>query len=411
MTSPHPRLVLVLLALPLIVGALAARAADTPTLAWKEQVLSSEVGIGYAVAVADMNGDRKPDVLLVDADRVAWFQNPTWQRHEMLVGSTPRDNVCLAATDLDGDRRAEVALGAYWKPSDTVGSGSVHWLQRGIRPEDPWTPKALHAEPTIHRMRWADVDGDGTDELLVAPLHGKGNQGPNIEGAGVRLLAYRPPARDGAEWTTELMDDALHVVHNIWPLQWDGDPSQEVMVASFEGVSLLDRGPDGKWRRTLLAEGNQATRPNRGSSEIRAGRLRGGARVFATVEPWHGHQVVAYTSPADRKDGALWERHVLDESLKEAHGVWFANLDGRPGDELVIGWRAPDAGKKVGVIVFRALDGTGVNWERLSVDDNGMACEDLTAADLDADGRPEIIAAGRATHNLKIYWNRTGLGQ
>ena len=28
------------------------------------------------------------------------------------------------------------------------------------------------------------------------------------------------------------------------------------------------------------------------------------------------------------------------------------------------------------------------------------------AADLDGDGRPEIIAAGRDTHNLKIYWNR-----
>jgi hypothetical protein len=36
-----------------------------------------------------------------------------------------------------------------------------------------------------------------------------------------------------------------------------------------------------------------------------------------------------------------------------------------------------------------------------------MACEDLTVADLDADGRPEIIAAGRDSHNLIIYWNKT----
>ena len=28
------------------------------------------------------------------------------------------------------------------------------------------------------------------------------------------------------------------------------------------------------------------------------------------------------------------------------------------------------------------------------------------AADLDADGRIDIIAGGRATHNVKIYWNR-----
>jgi hypothetical protein len=35
-----------------------------------------------------------------------------------------------------------------------------------------------------------------------------------------------------------------------------------------------------------------------------------------------------------------------------------------------------------------------------------MACEDLKTGDLDGDGRPEIIAAGRSTKNLKIYWNR-----
>ncbi len=35
-----------------------------------------------------------------------------------------------------------------------------------------------------------------------------------------------------------------------------------------------------------------------------------------------------------------------------------------------------------------------------------MACEDALAADLDGDGRSDIIAGVRATHNVKIYWNR-----
>jgi hypothetical protein len=34
-----------------------------------------------------------------------------------------------------------------------------------------------------------------------------------------------------------------------------------------------------------------------------------------------------------------------------------------------------------------------------------MACEDLQVADLDGDGHLEIIAAGRRTHNVKIYFN------
>ena len=41
------------------------------------------------------------------------------------------------------------------------------------------------------------------------------------------------------------------------------------------------------------------------------------------------------------------------------------------------------------------------------IDDNTMACEDLKVADLDGDGRPEVIAAGRASRNVVIYWNET----
>jgi hypothetical protein len=31
--------------------------------------------------------------------------------------------------------------------------------------------------------------------------------------------------------------------------------------------------------------------------------------------------------------------------------------------------------------------------------------EDLTAADLDGDGRIDLIAVGRKTKNLRVYWN------
>jgi hypothetical protein len=33
------------------------------------------------------------------------------------------------------------------------------------------------------------------------------------------------------------------------------------------------------------------------------------------------------------------------------------------------------------------------------------------AADLDGDGRLDIIAGGRSTHNVRIYWNRADRGR
>ena len=48
---------------------------------------------------------------------------------------------------------------------------------------------------------------------------------------------------------------------------------------------------------------------------------------------------------------------------------------------------------------------TGTKWSRQLVDPGSVAIEDLTAGDLNGDGRVDLVAVGRATHNVKIYWN------
>ena len=40
-----------------------------------------KIQIGYGVTVADVDGDKKPDILLVDKNQVAWFHNPDWKKH------------------------------------------------------------------------------------------------------------------------------------------------------------------------------------------------------------------------------------------------------------------------------------------------------------------------------------------
>ena len=36
--------------------------------------------ICYAVTVADVNGDQKPDVVAVTEDAVVWYENPSWRK-------------------------------------------------------------------------------------------------------------------------------------------------------------------------------------------------------------------------------------------------------------------------------------------------------------------------------------------
>jgi hypothetical protein len=62
---------------------------------------------------------------------------------------------------------------------------------------------------------------------------------------------------------------------------------------------------------------------------------------------------------------------------------------------------------RVGVKVLTPLAADLKEWRTTMVDDNGMACEDLCLADLNGDNKLDIIAAGRATKNVKIYFNES----
>jgi hypothetical protein len=397
----------------LLLPAMVAHAADFPR--FEAQQIDPRIGnVCYAVTAADINGDGKADVVAISEDAVVWYENPSWQKRDIIRGTTARDNVCIQPHDIDGDGRIDLVLGAGWRPPDTKNPSTLQWIGRDAG--GTWQVHPIrYEEPTLHRFRWADVKGDGRKQLIVAPLQGRGTKGPNWgEGQGVRVQVFDvPDDPTRPDWPVETADESLHTIHNLWPVAFDADPAEELLLASWEGVFLIDRGRDGSWTRSQLGAGNQQSRPNKGSSEIKYGRLAGGhldRGYIATIEPWHGTQVVLYTTDALQGDPS-WRRRVIAEPVQWGHAVWTANLDDDPDDELIIGQRDPNpegaTPRGPGIFVFdltRLPD--GVKADRHTLDDGGMACEDAVAADLDGDGRTDIIAGGRATHNVKIYWNK-----
>ncbi len=375
-----------------------AKESQRPAPRFESVVIDAGVGIGYGVAAEDVNGDALTDVVLVDRDVVAWYRNPTWERQVVAQRLSAKDHVCIAVRDTDGDGRAEVAVGGEWNPRDTVTSGSLHYLHRGADASAPWSTVDLPAEPTVHRMRWIRRE-DGHMDLLVVPLHGRRNVGG--EGLGVRTFLYERPADPRTPWGRTLVSWQLHMTHNLDPVQWDEDSAEEFVVAAREGLFLFDR-TDGGWRRQQLAGGAEFS----GASEVRVGRLASGRRFLASIEPFHGNQLVVYTPPAVA--GGLWVRQVIDDGLNGGHAVACGDFIGAGGDQIVAGWRLPNADGEVGIRHYTPLDADGRRWHAAAIDRNTMACEDLRLADFDADGRLDLVAAGRATKNLTIYFNRSG---
>jgi hypothetical protein len=414
MRPPRTRL-FAILSLAVAIGA-PSRAAEFPK--FRVQEIDQNVGkICYAVTTADVNGDGKPDVVAVTEDAVVWFANPGWEKHTIIKGTTERDNVCIQAHDIDGDGKVDFALGASWQPANTKSGGTLQWLRRsGDDVDQPWQVIPIGAEPTLHRIRWGNVLGNGKAQLIVAPLQGRGTRGPNWgDGQGSRLLVYsipEDPARD--RWPSEVADESLHTIHNLQAIDFNGDGKDEVVVAAWEGVFVLNRDSSGHWSKEKLGTGNQESKPNKGASEVKVGRLADGRRYIATIEPWHGFQVVVYTPTA--AGTGLWDRRVIDEPVQWGHAVWCANLDADGDDELIIGQRDRSTDpsrepKGPGVLVYDPDRGTGtgtgpLTFTRCPIEDGGVGCEDCVAADLDGDGRPDLIAGGRSTHNVRIYWNR-----
>jgi hypothetical protein len=409
------RVTLLAIATALVLGAALPGRSEGPKAPiafpqFRMQEIETGLKVGYAVLLVDLNGDGKKDIVVVDTTRVVWYENPTWKRRTILQGQTKPDNVCIAAHDIDGDGLLDLALGAEWKPFNTKSGGTLQWLKRGKTLDEPWTLYPIGEEPTVHRIRFADIDGNGKPALVVTPLMGRNSTAKNnwMDGAPVRTSAYRiprDPTRD--RWVPEVLDESLHVVHNFWPVPARSGKGMDLLTASYEGVSLLTRDSSGKWNRLHLGEGNQANpKSNRGSSEIKQGTLKSGRKFIATIEPWHGHQVVVYTQPDD--PSKLWDRHVIDEKLKWGHVVWCADLDNDGGDELIIGVRddlSKSPNERRGVRIYKALDERGARWARHFVDPGGVAVEDMAAADLDNDGRIDLVAVGRQTGNVRIYWN------
>ena len=380
---------------------------------FKAQEIAKDLSIGYAVQLADLNGDGKPDIVVVDKHRVVWYENPTWKMRTILQGKTKPDNVCIAVLDIDGDGQLDLVLGADWKPFNTKEGGTLQWLKRGRTIDDEWIMYPIGEEPTVHRVRVADVDGDGKPEIVLAPLMGRDSTAKAnwMDGRPVRILAY-PIPKDPVQgpWQPKVLSDELHVVHNLWPAAAKSG-TVDIVTASYEGVSLVTRMGD-QWSTRRIGEGNQANPAgSRGASEIKMGRLKDNTPFLATIEPWHGNQVVVYTAPG--QPGQIWKRHLIDDQLRWGHAVWCADLDNDGDEELIIGVRDdpnPKAGdqftERRGIRIYKCTDGKGEKWTRHIIEDGGVAVEDLAAADLNGDGRIDLVAVGRQTQNCRIYWSQ-----
>ena len=282
---------------------------------------------------------------------------------------------------------------AYWNDRIVLASEFANEAKRSIGIVSVLVPNGDPREP----WNVKEIDRLTTSHRL---------RWADIDGSGKKVLINAPLTGAKAEapeyrdhvplvfyrpdtWKRETIGEANEgVQHGVFIVDWDGKGRESILTASFSGIDLYQFGKSGEWKRSEIAAGRPAPCPKCGSSDVTVGKL-GRERFLAAIEPWHGNELAVY-----RHERQIWKRTMIDDSLAQGHTIVAADLDGDGRDEIVVGFRANGGS----VLIYRA--DTKGNWEK-SVLDSAIPANACVAADFNGDGHADLACIGGAL--LKWY--------
>jgi hypothetical protein len=303
-----------------------------------------------------------------------------------------RSVVNQAIADLNGDGIPEVAFQSSFA-MQAANSEGLNWIATSQGdPNMGWQAEQVDAFPTSHHVTWADLDGDGELELVNALLLGAGSVAPAYDQDKASVFWY---GQNG--WNRGLIaDDIPGVIHRVRTVRWDDGDRDQILVASFEGVGLYratGMGDAMTFEKELLTTGHDnEPAPRLGASDVGVGTSNG-ERIFATVEPWHGNEVVIYTD----QDGA-WQRRVIYSDIQSGHEIAVLDLNGDGYADIVandnsrVSERNPNGTPGVNVF-FSPQDPATGEWTHTRIESEA-AMNGCVGGDMNEDGRPDIVCTG-----------------
>lgn len=132
-----------------------------PKVVWTKHDLGKE-GAGHGVGMGDINRDGRVDIITPKG----WYEQPAtpsdkWEFHgEFQLGAA---GVLIHGRDVDGDKLTDVIWG--------MGHGfGLYWLKQSTGPDDKrvWTKQVIDDTfSQVHTQLFADLDGDGEQELVT----------------------------------------------------------------------------------------------------------------------------------------------------------------------------------------------------------------------------------------------------
>ncbi len=342
-------------------------------------------GISETCAIADFNGDGKPDIFSGES----WYENPSWKKHTVRELKEFQvipflESLSDLALDVDEDGRPDIVSTGWF-------AKRVWWSRNPGRTAAGWQDHEIESPaPRAEFAFLVDLNNDGREDEVLPQFGAEGAETVWYERAGGKLQKHvvSPRAYGHGIGAGDVNKDGRNDI--VTPLGWleaPPDPRrsewrfhEDFKLGSTSFIFVIDLNEDGL--------------PD---------LLTGMAHDYGIF--W-----------MEQRPGGTWVKHVIDESWSQPHAMTLADINGDGRKDLLTGkrymahnGRDPGEREPLGLYwyEYRPQPNNEVIWVRHLIEyaTRAGAGMQLPVADLDGDGDMDFAAGGKS--GLFVFLNQT----
>jgi len=359
-----------------------------------------------ACAAVDVNRDGRLDIVCGGW----WYEAPTWKKH--LLRDVPMiggryDDYSNLPLDVNGDGWIDLVSANY-------RSETLFWIENPGKRLGPWPAHVIAKPGPMETARLEDIDGDGQLDVLPNGMQFAAwwevvrgpkalTPGPSPADGRGESSSDGPKASDakGFRWVRhDLPIEAAG--HGIGFGDVNGDGRGDVVTAKGWLEAPEDRRR-GKWRWHPEFK----LHPD-ASIPILVFDVDGDGDNDIVWGRGHNYGLFWLEQVRQQDGSRRWVQHEIDTRWAQAHSPLLADVDGDGRPELVAGKRymghdGRDPGELEPLCIYwYKFDRAAKTWQRHTISAGGRAGWGLDpkAVDLDGDGDVDLIAPGRSG----LYW-------